>query len=236
MTFKWKAILTGLAAVLAIGGAPSIACAVCGDINSNSNVEVGDPPALAAKLAGFMGPTACGGALPCAVYDVLKDGFINIADLSALSKQVSGLKTLFDPCTGPGTAVSCTDGTDPDTMLPVHNVGTMANPLDITANERWPNTCTIHILGTVFVRPPAGNGSTVVTIDPGTIVKGVNNGTTNPSVLIFLPGTRIDAQGTFDQPIIMTSGQTFGMRHDGDWGGLLLNGKSTVNRPNCVRC
>src|SRR4030095_15817796 len=39
--------------------------------------------------------------------------------------------------------------------------------------------------------------------------------------------------GTQAQPIIFTSDQPNGTRTQGSWGGVMVNGKSNVNGPNC---
>ncbi|HUI24592.1 MAG TPA: dockerin type I domain-containing protein, partial [Candidatus Kryptonia bacterium] len=219
MRYTWRSKLIAFATALVLAGTAPVARAVCGDVNSNGTVDIGDAIALAAKIASA---TACTTPADC---DVLKDGTVDIKDLTNLVAQIAGLKTLYAACTGPGADVACADGTDADTGKPIHIIPATT----ISANQTWPDTCTIHITGIVYIAD-----KTVVRIKPGTVVKGIGTGTVNPAVLIFLPGSKIDAQGTPQQPIIMTSGQPVGSRQIGDWGGLLLNGKSTVNRPNCV--
>src|SRR5262249_36524529 len=125
MKIKWTAKVTTLAAAIAVWGAPSIAHPLFRGAHSerSSRVRVGAPPAMAAKLASIIGTPPCGGALPCAVWDVFKDGVVSIADLTALSAQATGAKTLFDPCDGPGTPVTCVGPADADTGLPTHDVG-----------------------------------------------------------------------------------------------------------------
>lgn len=229
MRRKWKMALTALIAAVVIGRAPLAAHAACGDLNKNGTTDVADALALAAVIAGT-NTTACAGGNPDC--DIRKDGVVDIQDLTNLVAQLAGIKTLFDGCTGPGPAVACTDGIDPDTQLPIHVVPAG----NIIANETWPNTCTIHITGTVYVQTadPVNGPHVVLTVQPGTIVKGIGTGTANPAVLIVLPGSRLDSQGTPTRPIIYTSGQPIGSRDVGDWGGVLLNGRSTVNRPGCV--
>ncbi|MBI3783283.1 MAG: hypothetical protein HY270_07765 [Deltaproteobacteria bacterium] len=235
---KWKTMITALGAVVAVAGTPLAAHAGCGDINKNGTVDVADALALANTIAAA---GDCGaGKADC---DVRKDNVVDIQDLTNLVAQLAGIKTLFDACTGPGAVVSCNDpcqGGDPtcsgnkdtDTGLPIHYVPAQT----ITANQTWPKTCSIHITGTVFIQTadPIKGPHTVITIEPGIVIKGAGTGTANPAVLIFEPGSKIDAQGTAALPIIMTSGQAIGTRDIGDWGGLLLNGRSTVNRPGCI--
>ena len=68
----------------------------------------------------------------------------------------------------------------------------------------------------IFVR----NGT--LTIEPGTVIRG-----TEGSALIIDTSATIDAQGTEDAPIVMTSIQQSPGR--GDWGGLVLLGNATNN-------
>ncbi|HVN87590.1 MAG TPA: hypothetical protein VMW17_22365 [Candidatus Binatia bacterium] len=233
MRYLKKAMMTALAAALVLGSTARVAHAVCGDANGNGAVDIGDALNLAGKIAANGDNHACPGApyvqADCDVLDVLKDGKVSTSDLTNLVDQIAGVKTLYAACTGPGPIVSCTDGSDSDvgvrSPLPIHTIpaGT------ITSNQTWPDGCVIDLTGIVYVA-----SGVVVKLQPGAIVKGIGAGTTNPAVLIFLPGSKIDAQGTPQKPIIMTSGQPTGSRSIGDWGGLLLNGKSTVNRPNCI--
>ncbi len=208
--------------VAAIGGAPGAArAAVCGDLNGNGSVEVGDALILSNVVAGGSAPAnVCGGSGITQCGDVFKDGSINNADLAALVDTVAGLETLFDACSGPGSAIACPGGSV--------TLGTQT----ITAPQVWPKSCNIVIGGTILVDTPAGAPTAVLTIERGSIVKGSTEAT-DPPALIILPGAKINAQGTEAEPIIFTSSAAPGSRTPGDWGGVMLNGRGTVNRPNC---
>jgi hypothetical protein len=52
----------------------------------------------------------------------------------------------------------------------------------------------------------------------------------NQSALIITRGAEIDAQGTAENPIVMTSSRAEGARNAGDWGGLALLGEGVINR------
>lgn len=105
----------------------------------------------------------------------------------------------------------------------------------ITANETW-SSDSIYILdGRVVI----DNGVTL-TIEPGTIIKGEEGDGSNASVLIVSKGGMIDAQGTADKPIIMTSvldninvGQLNGSNLDetdkGLWGGFIVLGEAPIS-------
>lgn len=89
--------------------------------------------------------------------------------------------------------------------------------------------------GFVFV-----NDGQVLTIEPGTIIKGKAGQAEDASALIVARGGKVMAEGTKEQPIIMTSevdniqpGQMMGTsldpRINGLWGGLIILGKSPTN-------
>jgi len=70
--------------------------------------------------------------------------------------------------------------------------------------------------------PTAGKKSTTLTIKPGTTVVG-------ESALSFLSinrGSKIDAQGTVNNPIVFTG---LDRKKPGEWGGVIINGRSLHN-------
>lgn len=66
-----------------------------------------------------------------------------------------------------------------------------------------------------------------LTIEPGTIIKGDK---ASAASLIVEPGGKLLAQGTASQPIVFTSAEAKGNRKPGDWGGLIICGRSTNNK------
>lgn len=94
---------------------------------------------------------------------------------------------------------------------------------NITANTVWTNDKEYLLQGFIKVT----NGATL-TIEPGTVIKGDFN--TLGSSLFILRGSRIQALGTADQPIVFTSSQPAGQRLAGDWGGLIIVGNGIINR------
>ncbi len=88
----------------------------------------------------------------------------------------------------------------------------------LTPNEKY------LIRGQVFVR----SGQTL-TIEPGTILFGEK---ASKGTLIIDRGGKIMAQGTLENPIIMTSNQAPGERDRSDWGGLVVLGRARVNIPD----
>jgi hypothetical protein len=104
---------------------------------------------------------------------------------------------------------------------------------DITANTTWTANNVYVLRGAVFVREPA-----TLTIQPGTFIAGelATSGT-----LIIAQGAKIMAVGTAAAPIIFTSDQPYGPpdwpsddRFRADWGGLIVNGRATLNVPGGV--
>jgi hypothetical protein len=95
---------------------------------------------------------------------------------------------------------------------------------NITSNTTWTSNNTYLIQGLIYVQ----NGATL-TIQAGTTVLG-DKATPNSS-LIITQGSKLDAQGTETNPIVFTSNQAAGSRNIGDWGGIILLGKATMNTP-----
>ncbi len=96
---------------------------------------------------------------------------------------------------------------------------------DITAN-RTLHADTVYTL-TDFVHVKDG---AVLTIQPGTVIKGQIG-----SALFIMPGSRIEAKGRADAPIVFTSAEPVGNRRPGDWGGLILIGNGIINRSGEVQ-
>ena len=88
----------------------------------------------------------------------------------------------------------------------------------------------IYILdGLVFI-----NEGQILTIEPGTVIKGKAGQGENASALIVARGGQIMAEGTIDKPIIFTSESddlngSVANLDDGLWGGLILLGKAVIN-------
>lgn len=94
---------------------------------------------------------------------------------------------------------------------------------NITANETWTSNNIYLLNGWVYVKP-----GVTLTIQPGTIIKGdfVSKGT-----LIIERDAKLIADGTAEQPIVFTSQKAVGQRSYGDWGGLIICGRASVNLP-----
>ena len=112
--------------------------------------------------------------------------------------------------------------------------GTYTSDKTLTADKIW------KLRGRVFI----ADGATL-TIPAGTIIKAEGGTGTDSSFICIARGGKIDAQGTADKPIIMTSvaddiqiGQKNGSNLDasnvGLWGGLLVLGKAPGSFKNDV--
>lgn len=98
---------------------------------------------------------------------------------------------------------------------------------DITANRTLYADTVYTLKGFIHV----ANGATL-TIEPGTTIKG--DFATVGSSLWILRGARIQAVGTADAPIVLTSSRPVGQRQPGDWGGLVIVGNAINNRSGSV--
>jgi hypothetical protein len=99
---------------------------------------------------------------------------------------------------------------------------------NITSNTTWTTGKTYLLRGLIYVK----NGATL-TIQPGVVIKGdatVSGGT----ALIITKGSKINAVGTSAAPIVFTSSKDTGARQVGDWGGVIILGKASLNRPGGV--
>ncbi|CAN5877738.1 hypothetical protein BH11BAC7_BH11BAC7_15270 [soil metagenome] len=94
---------------------------------------------------------------------------------------------------------------------------------NITANETWTNNNVYILNGWVYVKAGA-----TVTIQAGTVIKG---DFASQGALIVERDGKLIADGTVDQPIVFTSQKSVGQRSYGDWGGVILCGRASVNAP-----
>lgn len=109
-------------------------------------------------------------------------------------------------------------------------------PRVINANTTWTADNTYFISGYTFVVTPGGAASpTVLTIEPGTVIKGrEKGGGSEASTLVITAGAQINANGTASQPIIFTSeldtlNGNLGPDDSNLWGGLVVLGKASIN-------
>jgi hypothetical protein len=92
---------------------------------------------------------------------------------------------------------------------------------DISTNTTWSADKKYLLKGFVYVTQGA-----TLTIEPGTVIMGDKQ---SKGTLTITRGSKIDAEGTVDKPIIFTSAIDAGARREGDWGGIILLGKAPIN-------
>jgi len=100
-------------------------------------------------------------------------------------------------------------------------VTTVAVQDSISNDTHWTCDKQYLIKGYVYVV----NGTTL-TIDSGVVIRGDKN---TKGALIIERGAKIYANGTANHPVVFTSNQPTGQRTYGDWGGIILCGKSPTN-------
>jgi hypothetical protein len=216
-----------LSGAMALGLA--FAAAACGD--DGSGPDLAPPTGL---TAGASGPssitvawTASGGAAGYIVQRApgATNDYVTVGTPAEASYDDAGLT----PSTAYRYRVAAVRGNDTTAWAGPASAqtgapGTRALSADITASRRL-DSDTVYTL-TAFVH--VTNGATL-TIEPGTRVEG------NPgSALFIMPGAKIDAAGTAEKPIVLTSSQAVGSRRPGDWGGLIIVGRGVINRTGTV--
>jgi hypothetical protein len=101
--------------------------------------------------------------------------------------------------------------------------GPLFNATHLTGTINWTSNNTYQIKGWVFVDSLA-----VLNIQAGTVIYGDK---LSGSSLIIRRGAKIIANGSAGAPIVFTSFEAAGSRAPGDWGGVIILGKATTNRP-----
>ncbi len=101
-------------------------------------------------------------------------------------------------------------------------------------NQTWSSDSIYVLRGMVYIPE-----NYTLTIAPGTIIRGAGperdpSGTNHPGTLVIERRGQLIAKGTATQPIVFTSAKAVGQRSYGDWGGLVLVGKSPINRPGAT--
>lgn len=127
------------------------------------------------------------------------------------------------------TFVACKDD-DNVTPTPDKPKSTVELTGKISANRTLSKDTIYLMKGYVYVV----NNATL-TIEPGTTVLGATTTTTTGGTLIITAGAKLMAKGTADAPIIFTSAKAPGARKKGDWGGIILLGKGSTNKPSDKR-
>lgn len=131
----------------------------------------------------------------------------------------------LNPATVYGYRVTALAGSQSSPASGTITISTVGEELvgNISA-QRTLDAGTIYVLrGVVQVQ----DGGELV-IPAGTLILGDQ---ASQGTLLVLRGGRIVADGTVDNPIVFTSGLPPGRRAKGDWGGVVMNGRSNCNFP-----
>ncbi|MEZ4448618.1 MAG: hypothetical protein R3B09_03995 [Nannocystaceae bacterium] len=108
-----------------------------------------------------------------------------------------------------------------DTNDTSDTAGDCSSPQDVSGNieadTEW--SCDVVLSGIITVQNNA-----VLTVKPGVTVYGKSG-----SALVISQGSRMEAVGTAEEPIVFTSSQAEGTRNRGDWGGVVFLGNSYTN-------
>jgi hypothetical protein len=117
------------------------------------------------------------------------------------------------------------------TAIPAKQVVTVKGVLE--GNISWTADKIYKLEGFVRVGEEVVFGTVTktgtLTIAPGTLIVGDR---ASKGTLVIQRGSKIIANGTASQPIIFTSERNPGEREPGDWGGLVICGRASTNRPN----
>ncbi len=110
-----------------------------------------------------------------------------------------------------------------------HQTITVSDDGNGVGTQTWTANNTYLLDGFCFV-----NDGQVLTIEPGTVIKGKPGQGENASALIVARGGKIMAEGTKEKPIIFTCESddlngSVGLADRGLWGGLILLGKAKLN-------
>jgi hypothetical protein len=133
---------------------------------------------------------------------------------------------------------------DPEVILPptfpTDNTNNVIIKTNITKNTTWVRDSIYQLSGRITVTNEA-----ILTIEPGTIIKGEPGIGANASSLIIARGAKLIAEGTEESPIIFTSeadnitiedvkigiftGSNFSPNINGLWGGVIILGRSPIS-------
>ncbi|MDO9257107.1 MAG: T9SS type A sorting domain-containing protein [Bacteroidales bacterium] len=94
---------------------------------------------------------------------------------------------------------------------------------ELLTSTTWTANHVYLIKGFYYVRT-----GVTLTIEPGTVIRGDKD---TKGTLLIERGAKLMAEGTLSQPIVFTSNSISGERSYGDWGGVVLCGKASINVP-----
>jgi hypothetical protein len=130
------------------------------------------------------------------------------------------------------------------TPKPTKVIGDGINPVILTGSHHWVADTVYHLHGWIYVGDgqflDSGGVNGILTIDPGTIIKGYPGAGDTASALIITRESQIFAEGNANCPIVFTAlsddvddpadhGTT--QADKGLWGSVILLGKAPISTP-----
>ena len=126
---------------------------------------------------------------------------------------------------------ACSDDGDGGGIVePVEEEDLRANLSGTISGVRTLHADSVYILSGIVTVEDGGE----LRVPAGTLIQG--NAAVQPSALIVRTGGRLFSEGAADAPVVFTSSSPEGERVAGDWGGVVINGRSLCNFPagGCV--
>lgn len=195
----------------------------------DTDAPLGTPSNVTANYNGTNAIVTWGAVSGAESYDVLRSNVTLNTQLAAIGSGITA--TTYTDTVTPGNSYSYVvvarrSGEQSGNSLPGNLVVGLkqTNLTSIAANgtRTLAKDTTYVISGTVTV-----DSGAVLTIPAGTRLVG--DTVARPSSLVIRRGARIIANGTAAEPIVFTSQKQAGSRARGDWGGLVINGRSNCN-------
>jgi hypothetical protein len=205
---------------------------IVGACNDDNPVAVNPPDAptgVAVAVSGASLMVSWNAVTGATAYDVERQESVGGADFETLAEDVTTTSYTDDTVT-PGVEylyrviATNADGSsapsDPEVGELPSNIqalsGTITTDVTLDASQVY------IITGIVAVDDGAS-----LTIPAGTLLRG--SVTVQPSALMVRKGGQIFSNGTAAAPVVFTSDAPVGQRARGDWGGVVLNGRSICN-------
>ncbi|MCX6292949.1 MAG: T9SS type A sorting domain-containing protein [Sphingobacteriales bacterium] len=130
----------------------------------------------------------------------------------------------------PAPAVMWTEGwCEWNPQSKVYPTATDTISTNITSNTTWTSNKTYLLNGIIYV-----TSGVTLTIQPGTVIRG-RFGVSGGTALVITKNAKIIAKGTQDSVIVFTSSKDTGSRNIGDWGGVIILGRASMNQAGGVK-
>jgi hypothetical protein len=223
MKFDSRLVRLTLVAALATG------FAACDDGPTDPPVvPLGTVSGLSASFDGDAVEVSWSGLAGAETYIVERDDISNSEGYVEIAGSVTGT-SYSDQAVVRGTSYSYrvrgvrgTEQGAPGTV----NIGIPSEPIAEFSGTVGPGERRVLHADTTYTMEGAVvvDSGAVLEIQPGTLILG--DVEVRGTALFVRIGGRIEAEGTADAPIVFTSSAPAGERRRGDWGGIVINGRS----------